>query len=140
MVMLAYIIALLLKAFNTYDYFLQEARVESKHKDLKIQDVFKSKFFHFYSIILVQNEFLGNHLFFEMMTPGGFRYYKSNDANSKCCWNILPHVYSFVYALFVLAIYKIGELNDDHRFMNAATICGSDYLLELLGIIPAWST
>ena len=36
MIILAYLIALLLKAFNTYNYFLQEARVESKLKDLKV--------------------------------------------------------------------------------------------------------
>ena len=41
MIILAYLIAALLKGFNTYNYFLQEARVASKLKDEKIQEVFK---------------------------------------------------------------------------------------------------
>jgi hypothetical protein len=36
MIILVYMIALLQKAFNTYNYFLQEAIVKSKLKDEKI--------------------------------------------------------------------------------------------------------
>ena len=50
MIILAYLIAVLLKAFNTYNYFLQEARVESKLKNMKVQEIFKTKFFYFYTV------------------------------------------------------------------------------------------
>jgi collagenase-like PrtC family protease len=89
---------------------------------------------------LVQNEFIGNFLLLEMIKLGGFKYYKENDPNSKFCINLLPHVYSFAYALFLYVIYKVGELNDDHQFMNAASMCILEYILELVYIIPTWST
>jgi hypothetical protein len=43
-----------------------------------------------------------------------------------------------MYAVILVVIYGLGDINSDHEFVNASTICIIDMLFEFTNIIPTW--
>ena len=56
----------------------------------------------------------------------------------KLIWDIIPHLYGFMYAVILVMVYGLGDINSDHEFVNASTICVIDMFFEFANIIPTW--
>jgi hypothetical protein len=73
----------------------------------------------------------------EIANPYGFKYYKNTDG-IKNYWGMLGHIYCFIYFFFAIWIYCNGEIYNDAKILNAASVVFIGMVLELFRVIPKW--
>ena len=123
MILCAYILGWILKLINVYSVFYHEVRVEAKAKDMKIQDVVRLQYFHFYTTLLSENE--SNQIWV-------LEFFKVRISN------ILQNLFVRLYILAIVTMLALGHYKKDHELTNASTICMIDVFLDALGLIPNW--
>ena len=135
-IFLSYVYALFLKLINTKTAHWEGIKVEAKYKDSTIEEITRERYFYFYIYSLPLTQEI-KPFFIEIANPEGFKYYKQTEG-IKNYWDLMGHVYSFAYFFFVIWIYCNGEIYNDAKIMNAASLVFIDMVLELLRIIPKW--
>lgn len=111
-VILAYLIALLLKYYNTYFVIYLELHIEAKQKNLKVLDMIRLKYYTFFTETLRDSEKTD---FFSR----GYPFY--------------VQLFNIKYITTVLLCLVLGLEQDDNNLINVSLICLFDLASELLG-------